>query len=44
MQNTSACYGKMFPSILAVTANREVRGQVFSYRVEPAGVVESPAR
>jgi hypothetical protein len=41
MQQPSACYGKMFPSILVTTANQDVRGQVFGYRVEHTGVVES---
>jgi hypothetical protein len=41
MQNASACYGRMFPSIQATTTNLEVRGQVFGYRVEHTGVVAS---
>ena len=41
MQHPSACYGRMFPSVLVKTANEEVRGKVFGYRVDHTGVVPS---
>ena len=41
MQQSPACYGRMFPSTLVRSANTEVRGRVFGYRIDHSGVVES---
>ena len=37
----SECYGRMFPPLLVETANLDVRGKVFGYRIDHTGVVES---
>lgn len=41
MRHPSACYGKMFPTTLVKSANKDVRGMVFGYRVDHTGVVET---
>jgi hypothetical protein len=32
------CYGKVFPSVLQRENNREIRGQVFNYRIDWPGM------
>jgi hypothetical protein len=39
--SASECYGRMFPPTLVRTANMDVRGKVFGYRLDHTGVVES---
>lgn len=34
------CYGRMFPSVLPVVPNRDVRAAVFGYRVEHSGLAD----
>ena len=36
-----ACYGKMFPTTLKPTVNREIKGKVFGYLIDHTGVVAS---
>ena len=33
MDVEAVCFGKMFPSMLSVGRDREIKGQVFNYRV-----------
>ena len=38
MTDSQQCYGRMFPPVLPVETNRDVRGRVFRYRVEAPGM------
>lgn len=39
MKEALECYGKMFPSILALAHNRKVSGTVFGYEIDHPGIV-----
>ena len=41
MNSHPDCYGEMFPPVGVIAHEREVRGQVFGYRVEQPGVIST---
>jgi hypothetical protein len=39
MKNEPECYGKMFPSVIALAHNEPVAGKVFGYQIDRPGIV-----
>jgi len=39
MNHEQKCYGKMFPSVVEMTHNRAIVGQIFGYQMDYAGQV-----
>ncbi len=38
MENEKECYGRMFPSVLELRHNEQVKGHLFAYTVECTGI------